>query len=195
MGAKNKDLEKFVDILIKGTEGLFNERSELKFTKDTEKLPSTIVEYKGKMQADGMEKFDNEATYVSTINYYLNAADMAKNKAVGALIVYVPQNYMAKIMKHLKYPPVDDENENALLDSCGTLCNILAGRFKSEIVAAGYIELEMSHFKTYRNTAVPGVDFCASEFDSFVINFYMENAKRMCFELSMGIVAQATAKK
>jgi hypothetical protein len=188
MGAKNKDLPKFADLLVKGTEGLFTERSEIKFSKPTEKIAGTIVEYKGKMQADGMEKFNNEAAYVSAVNYYLNAADMAKNKAIGALIVYVPQLYMAKIMKHLKYPPIDDENENALLDSCGTLCNILAGRYKSEIASAGYIELEMSHFKTYRNNAVPGVDFCASEYDSFTINFYLEGDKRMVFDMSMGVV-------
>lgn len=188
MGAKNKDLVKFADLLVKGTEGLFTERSELKFTKSTEKIFGTIVEYQGKMQADGMEKFNNEAAYVSAVNYYLSGADMAKKKAIGALIVYIPQDYMAKIMKHLKYPAVDDENENALLDSCGTLCNILAGRFKSEIASGGYIELEMSHFKTYRNNAVPGVDFCASEYDSYTINFYLEGAKRMVFDMSMGIV-------
>lgn len=188
MGAKNKDIEKFANILMKGTEGLFAERAEVKFSKPAEKILGTIVEYQGKIQADGMEKFNNEAAYVSAVNYYLNAADMAKKKAVGALIVYVPQNYMAKLMKHLKYPPVDDENENALLDSCGTLCNILAGRFKSEISAAGYIELEMSHFKTYRNNAVPGVDFCSSEFDFYTINYYLENEKRMVFDMTMGVV-------
>ena len=91
-------------------------------------------------------------------------------------------------MKLLKYPPIDDESESALLDSCGTLCNILAGRFKSEIASAGYIELEMSHFSTFRNSAVPGVDFCASEFDLYTINFLIENEKRMVIDMSMGIV-------
>lgn len=188
MGAKNKDLEKFADILIKGVAALFMERGEINFTKPAEKVLSPIIEYQGKIQADGMEKFKNEATYVSTVNYYLNAADMAKNKAVGALIVYVEQTYMPKIMKLLKYPPVDDENENALLDSCGTLCNILAGRFKSEIVSAGYLELEMSHFSTYRNSAVPGVGFCFNEYDLYTINFFLENEKRMVIDMTMGIV-------
>ncbi len=188
MAARNKDLEKFANVLIKGMEGLFMERGEIKFTKPPEKVLGTIIEYQGKMQADGMEKYKNEATYVSTVNFYLNAADMAKKKAVGALIVYVEQTYMPKLMKLLKYPPVDDENENALLDSCGTLCNILAGRFKSEIVSAGYIELEMSHFSTFRNSAVPGVDFCASEFDLYTVNFFIENEKRVVIDMSMGIV-------
>ena len=188
MGAKNKDLEKFADILIKGINALFMERGEISFSKSAEKQLNPIIEYQGKIQADGMEKFKNEATYVSAVNYYLNAADMAKNKAVGALVVYVEQAYMPKIMKLLKYPPVDDENENALLDSCGTLCNILAGRFKSEIVSAGYIELEMSHFSTFRNSAVPGVNFCFDEFDLYTINFSLEGQKRMVIDMTMGVV-------
>ena len=188
MGAKNKDLEKFADLLLKGTGALFMERGELTFSKPPEKSAVEIVEYKGKMRADGMEKFNNEATYVSAINYYLNAQDMEKKKAAGVLIVYVLQAYMPRLMKFLKYPPVDDENEDALLDSCGTLCNILAGRFKSEISEAGYIDLEMSHFSTFRNSAVPGVDFCLSEFDAYTASFALENEKRMVLEMSMGIV-------
>lgn len=188
MGAKNKDLASFAEILQKGTEQLFLERGEVKFSKPPEKATVSITEYKGKMRADGMEKFNNEPTYVSAINYYLNAADMAKKKAIGVLIVYVPQVYMPRLMKHLQYPPVDDESEDALLDSCGTLCNILAGRFKSEIVTAGYVELEMSHFMTFRNNAVPGVDFCINEFEAYTINFSLENEKRMVLEMSIGVI-------
>ncbi len=188
MGAPNKELEKFADILISSMELIFMERGEIKFTKPPEKIRDVIIEYQKKIQADGMEKFKNQATYVSAINFYLNAADMAKKKAVGALIVYVEQSYMPRIMKNLKYPPIDDENENALLDSCGTLCNILAGRFKSEIVAGGFIELEMSHFSTFRNNAVPGVDFCFDEVDFYTVNLFIENEKRVVLDLTMGNV-------
>lgn len=188
MAERNKELEKFATLLIKGVEDLFAERSDVKFTKEAEKIKGNIVEYNGKMQADGMEKFMNEPTYVSAINFYLNAADMAKKKAVGAFIVYVEQAYMAKIMKFLKYPPVDDESENALLDSCGTLCNILAGRFKSEIAKNGYIELEMSPFSTFRNSAVPGVDFCFAEYEYYTINFFLENDKHMVIDMTIGVV-------
>lgn len=183
---KNPELEQFADILIKGTEGLFLERGEVKFSKPPVKERVNIVEYQGKMRADGMEKFNNEPTYVSAVNYYLNAQDMTKRKAIGVLIIYVEQKYMPRIMKLLQYPQVDDENENALLDSCGTLANILAGRFKSEIVKAGYPELEMSAFATFRNSAVPGVDFCFSEYDAYTVNYIIENEKRMVMEMSMG---------
>lgn len=188
MGKQNPELEKFADLLEKGTTALFLERNaEIKF-KPPVKNRQKIIEYDGKMRADGMEKFNNEPTYVAAINYYASKVDMGKKKTLGVIIVYVEQNYMVKVMKLLQYPPVDDENEDALQDSCGTLCNIIAGRFKSEISKAGYIELEMSHFVTARNTVVPGVDFCFSEFDKFEIVFDIDNARRLVMEITMGIV-------
>jgi hypothetical protein len=95
---------------------------------------------------------------------------------------------MAKMMRLLQYPPVDDENETALEDSCGTLCNIIAGRFKSEISKVGYVELEMSHFITSRNNLVSGVSFCFTEFTKYEIVFDIDNAKRLVLETTMGVV-------
>lgn len=188
LGPKNKELEHFADLLVKGTAALFQERGGMPFSKVDEKVKKSIVEYRGKMRADGMEKFDNNPTYVSSVNFYANAAAMEKKKALGALIVYVEESYVAKLMQLLQYPLIDDEDENAKLDSSGTLCNILAGRFKSEISAEGYIELEMSHFSTYRNSAVPGVDFCFNEFDMYMVEFHINSEKRMVLEMTMGAV-------
>ena len=185
---QNKELEKFADLLIKGVTALFAERGELEFSKDPEKERKTIIEYEGKMRADGMEKFNNEPTYVSVVNYYASEADMQKNKVLGALVIYVEQAYLPKLMRLLQYPPVDDESEEAMLDSCGTLSNIIAGRFKSEVSSAGYIELEMSHFQTYRNSAFAGVSFCPSEFDMMTVSFEIANVKRLAMEMSMGVV-------
>ena len=188
MGKQNPDLDKFVDLLEKGVVGLLGERNaELKI-KTSGKKRLRIIEYDGKMRADGMEKFNNEPTYVSAINYYANKADMEKKKTLGTIVVYVEQNYMTKMMRLLQYPPVDDENEDALQDSCGTLCNILAGRFKSEISNAGYIELEMSHFIVSRNNVVPGVNFCFTEFDKYEIVFDIDGGKHLVIEITVGVV-------
>ena len=189
-GAKkqNAELEKFADLLIVGTEALFFERGEITFTKPAEKARRKIVEYNGRMRADGMEKFDNEATYVSAVNFYANEKDMAKGKCLGALIVYIEQTYLPMLMKKLKYPAVDDESEDAMLDSAGTLCNIISGRFKSEISSAGYIELEMSHFMNYRNSAYDGVGFCFAEYDMFEVAYFIDDKKRMVMEMTIGVV-------
>jgi len=139
------------------------------------------------MRADGMEKF-NDPTFVSTVNYYASVKDMEKHSAVGALVVYVEQSYIVTLLKILKYPPVDDEDENAMKDSCGTLCNIFAGHFKSKISSMGFIELEMSPFFNYRNTASAGVEFCFKEYDKYEASFYFDNKKRLVVEMTMGAI-------
>ena len=187
---KNPELKNFADLLCQTVTQLFIDRGDIKFSKEPEIVKKDIIEYQGKMRADGMEKF-NSPTYVSTLNYYVNAKDMENNKALGALVVYIEQSFMAILMKKLKYPTVDDENEEALKDSCGTLCNIIGGAFKSAISQKGYRELEMSHFLTYRNTASKGVDFCFSEYDKYELSFVIDNEKRMVLEVSMGIVPKS----
>ncbi len=188
LGKKNKELDKFADLLEQGTVALFKERGDLRFSSDPVKSKRRIIEFEGKMRADGMEKFDNEPTYVSAVNFYASERDMEKKKTLGALVVYVEQSYIAKMMKLLKYPPIDDESDAAMQDSCGTLCNIISGRFKSEISSAGYIELEMSHFMNYRNSAFAGVDFCFNEFDMCEISFNLDNVKRLVIDMTMGAV-------
>ncbi|MFH1359854.1 MAG: hypothetical protein ABIJ41_02320 [Candidatus Omnitrophota bacterium] len=183
----NPELNKFAEYLTKGIKNLFGERGEIKFSKDPEIVKKDIIEYQGRMRTDGMEKF-NSPTYVSFLNYFANKADMEKKKALGALVLYVEQNFMAPLMKKLKYPAVNDEDEEALKDSCGTLCNLIGGRFKSEISCQGYAELEMSHFYTYRNSASDGVAFCFSEYEKYEISFTIDNEKRVVVEMTMGIV-------
>ena len=185
---KNNDLEKFSGLLLKGVTNLFQERGEIKFTKPPATQRRTIIEYDRKIPVDRIEKFNNERTYGSTVNYYGNAAEMARNKTLGALIVYVPEAYLPKLMRTLQYPAIDDEDEKAMLDSVGTLCNIVAGRFKSEVSSAGYIELEMSHFNNFRNSPLYGIDFCFPEYEKYEISFDLEGVKRMVLEVTMGIV-------
>ena len=185
---QNSELDKFAELLNQGVVGLFKERGEIKFTSDPVMERKRLIESDGRMRADGMEKFENEPTYVSAVNFYANEKDMEKGKTLGALIIYVEQTYIAKLMKMLRYPPIDDESDDAMRDSCGTLCNIVSGRFKSEISSAGYIELEMSHFMNYRNSAFSGVNFCYNEYDKYIIDFEIDKKKRLVIEMTMGAV-------
>ncbi len=185
---QNTELDKFAELLEGGLTALFHERGEVDFSGKPQKNRRQIMESEGKMCADGMEKFNNEPTYVSAINFYTSKTDMEKKKTLGTIIIYVQQEYIAKLMKLLQYPPIDDESDDAMQDSCGTLCNIIAGRFKSEIASAGYIELEMSHFVSFRNTAFTGIAFCESEYDMYEIIFSIADKKRMVVEMTMGTV-------
>jgi hypothetical protein len=185
---ENRELDKFATLLDQSLTELFMERGELQFTAGIKKEKKKIIDCDKRMRADGMEKFNHEPTYVSAITFYANQKDMAGNFPIGVLVVYVEQEYLPKMMHLLKYPPVDDESEDAMLDSCGTLCNIIAGRYKSEISKAGYVELEMSHFVTYRNNAFNGVAFPTSEYHLYEMTCLIDNKKRMVLEMTMGTV-------
>ncbi len=188
MGKQNPELEQFAKLLVQGIKGLFKEQGDATFSKEPILTRKQILEYQGRMRVDGMSKFDNQPTYVAAVNYYATAAEMQKNKALGTLVVYVRQEYIPKMMRVLQYPPIDDEDEKAMLDSCGTLGNIIAGRFKSEVSAAGYIELEMSAFHTFRNNAPTGLEFCFSEYELYEAAFDLENQKRLVVDMSIGVV-------
>lgn len=187
MNAREAELEKLATALADSVAAIFKERGEVKFSKDPVIHKKNIVEYNGRMRADGMEKFNNP-TFVSSINYYATPKDMEKKNALGAIIVYIEQGFVVDMLRMLKYPPADDENMDALRDCCGTLCNIIAGRFKSAISAMGYIELEMSHFSSYRNTAPQGVAFCYKEYDKYETIFFINGVKRLVIEMTMGSI-------
>lgn len=183
----NPRLEDFAKALQSSVEQLFRERNDIHFSQDAKLEKKLIIEYGGKMRAEGMEKF-NDPTFISAINYYLNKTDMEKNKAAGAIVTYIEQTYVTTLLKLLKYPLADDEDLDALADCCGTLCNIIAGAFKTEISRMGYIELEMSHFKSYRNKIISGVDFCYNERELYEISFFIKDQKRLVIEVTMGIL-------
>jgi len=187
-GAQNKDLSHHTELLRKGVIALFKERGDVEFSSPPELVHKQIIEFDGKIRADGIDKFNNEITYVSAVNFYANQAEMEKKKTLGALITYVEKAYLVKLMKMLQYPPVDEDNEQALLDSIGTLCNIVSGRFKSEIKSAGYTDLEMSHFINYRNSAVVGIDFCPKEYYYYEMTCEIDGVRRLIIDMTMGVV-------
>jgi len=187
-GAQNKDLAHHAELLKKGVIALFKERGDVVFSSPPELIHKQIIEFDGKIRADGIDKFNNEVAYVSAVNFYANQLEMEKGKTLGALITYVEKEYLSKLMKMLQYPPIDDDNEQALLDSIGTLCNIVSGRFKSEIKAAGYTDLEMSHFINYRNSAVVGINFSPKEYYYYELNCEIDGVRRLIIDMTMGVV-------
>lgn len=187
-GRQNPDLDNFADILKKSVIALFNERGDIAFSQEPELERKQMIDYEGKIRANGIERFNGEVTYVSAVNFYADAVQLEKRNTLGALIIYVEKSFLPKLMKMLQYPPIDDEIEKAMLDSIGTLCNITAGRFKSEIKNDGYVDLEMSHFINYRNNAVIGIDFCQTEYDYYEMNCFIDGVRRISLDMTMGRV-------
>lgn len=184
---REEELKKLAAALAQAVTDVFKEKGDIGFSKEPVIVKKNILEYNGRMRADGMEKF-NTPTFVSFVNYYAHVKDMEKHNALGALIVYVEQKQVPGLLKMLKYPPIDDEDENAMKDGCGTLSNIIAGKFNLQISAMGHAGLEMSPFSNYRNNAANGVPFCFKEYDKYEISFYIENQKRLVVEMTMGAI-------
>ncbi len=145
-----------------------------------------IVEFRQRMRVFGMEKFE-QPTYIAAVNYYTDRKEMEARKALGAVIIYVEEDFVADLLRILQYPFIeDDDDEEQLKDACGTLCNVIAGHFKSAISQLGYIELQMSPFLSYRNSAFEGIQFYPQQTDKYEISFYIEEKKRLVLELTMG---------
>ena len=163
-------------------------RTELSTEPVIEKKP--IIEFMRRMRVFGMEKFDSP-TYISSINYYATLKDMQEHRALGVVIIYVEQDFVGKLLHLLQYPNIDDDDEDAIKDACGTLCNVIAGQFKSEIVNLGYIDVQMSHFTNYLNTAFNGVEFCSDIKEKYEISFNIQEKKRLVVEMTMGAIPKA----
>ncbi|MCK5581793.1 MAG: hypothetical protein KAJ18_11040 [Candidatus Omnitrophica bacterium] len=184
----NPDLEKIATILRDSIVKMFVDYANINISIDAEMNRKNIVDFRDHhMRADGIEKF-NSPSCVGFINYYLNKKNLDAHDPVGAIVVYVENSYISPLMKLLKYPPLDEEDDEALLDGVGTICNILAGSFKLEMSVNGYADLEMSAFQTHRNSALTGVKFNPKEFFMYELVFYIKKEKRIVLEFTMGMV-------
>ncbi|MBF0569370.1 MAG: hypothetical protein HQL18_01155 [Candidatus Omnitrophica bacterium] len=144
-----------------------------------------IVQFGKRMRVDGLEKF-GVRTILSSINFYRDKERMEQGRPIGVLVIYIPADYIARLMWLLEYGRIDEDNEGVILDACGTLTNLIAGYFVKELSGLGYIFLEMSHFDSYINTAVNGVTFSSEQDFKHEIEFYIRGEKKIVAELSMG---------
>ena len=146
-----------------------------------------ITEFKKRLRATALGKFEG-TTYIASVNFYTDQENMDKGKSIGAVIIYVAEEYIAKLLQKFNYPISDEDDQEALQDACGTLCNLIAGNFKSGLTQLGYIELFMSHYSTYLNEVVNGIPYSSFETDLYEISFDIAGKKRIVAELTMGAV-------
>jgi hypothetical protein len=145
------------------------------------------VQFGRRMRVDGLEKF-GERTVFSSVYFYRDKSHMEHHNAVGSLIVYIPVSYISKLLHLLDYPRVDEDDEPAVLDGCGTVTNLLAGYFIKEMSGRGYVHLEMSYFESYVNTAVDGLEFSADQDFKYEIDLEVKGEKKLALELTMAAV-------
>ena len=85
----------------------------------------------------------------------------------------------------MEYGRISEDSDAELLESGGAVSNLIGAAFIKELSANGYVHLELSHFDTYMNTVVNGVDFYPEENVKHEIEFFIRGEKRMVAELSM----------
>lgn len=160
------------------------ERSEVKFSREPILEKRGIVQFVRRMRIDGMEKF-NQSTVFSVIHFYTDAKQLEKNVPIGLIIVYMPKRAVPETLRLLKYPYIEDDEDEEFMDGCGAIANLIAGQFKREVIALGYKDLEMSHFKSFMNTAPNGVEFPGAVDEKYEISFHIEDEKRLVLEMVM----------
>ncbi len=146
-----------------------------------------IVEFKNRMRISSLDKFDG-VTYISVVYFYLNEDLKKENKPVSTLVIYMEDEYLEDLLRKLDYPKVDLEDQAAVEDACGTICNLIAGNFKSGLTQLGYQELMMSHFSSFRTEVVNGVEFDPTQKEKYELGFEIRDRLRIVAELVMGKV-------
>ncbi len=149
-----------------------------------------VVSFHKRLRVDGLEKF-GARTVFSVVQFYKDLEKMERDEPLGALIIFVEADHLARLLWGLDYPRIDEDDDDVLLDACGTLTNLIAGYFVKELFDQGYIHLQMSHFESYFNTALNGVAFAPDQTKKYEISFTIKGAKRIVAELTMGPVPRA----
>ncbi len=184
----NKSVEEFyiqAVMLAEVVKRILKRKGDVELSSKPKFALKTITEFRKRIRVSGLEKF-NEKTYIGTVNFYRTVKDLESQKAVGAIILYLSESYIVRLLRELHYPVIDEDDEEAIEDAVGTVCNLVAGNFKAGLTQLGYPELEMSHFYTYQNEIVDGVPFDPTQKQLYEISFEIRQQVRIIADLTMG---------
>jgi hypothetical protein len=163
------------------------DKGEYDLSRDPVLRLKPVISFHQRMRVDGMEKF-NARTVFSAVKFYTDTENLERDKPLGALIVFIQVDEIARLMWSFDYPRIDEDDDAAILDACGTLTNLIAGYFLKHIQDLGGRPLQMSHFESHINTAVNGIAFASDEKQKYEVDFWIKGAKRLVAELTMGPV-------
>ena len=141
------------------------------------------------LQKCGMTEWKELYYNLSYEELYKHETDADQHLALGAIILYIAENYCGKLIRKLEYPLfTDDDDPEYQLDACGTLCNLIAGNFKNGLTQLGYKELYMSYYSTYENEVINGVEFDPTQTICYEINFEINGERRLVIDYTTGLV-------
>lgn len=180
----NHNLYDMSVILASSVAKMLRVKGDIYLSSDAVIKERKIIQFARRMRVDGLEKFDGRTVF-SSVTFHIDRDRMEQDKAIGALVVYIPVDYIARLMWLLEYGRIDEDDELVVMDACGTITNLIAGYFVKELSAHGYIFLEMSHFESYINTAVNGINFSPEQDVKHEIEFLIKGDKKIVAELTM----------
>ena len=157
------------------------------FSREPVFIEKNVVSFHHRLRVDGLEKFGARAVF-SAVKFYVDHEALERDRPIGALIIFVEADHLARLLWSLDYLRLDEDDEEVLLDACGTLTNLIAGYFVKELYDRGFVHLQMSHFENYFNTALNGIAFASDETKKDEISFWIKGEKRIVAELTMGHV-------
>ena len=177
-------LSGYARVLAASARKMLKIKGGLELSRDPVLREKEIVSFCRHIRVDALEKFNARAVF-SVVKFYSNVAAMEADTPVGALIVFIEAEFVAKLLWHLEYPSIDEDDDEGILDGCGTLTNLIAGHFVKDLHALGCVHLQMSHFDSYFNTVLDGVAFAPDQTRKYEINFFINGEKRLVAELTM----------
>lgn len=179
-----KDNELYVQasLLAEVVKRILFKKAEINLSRKPTFELKPISEFMKRMRISSFEKF-NETTYISVINFYDTDEDMEKHKAVGTLVIYIGGEFLIRLFSDLNYPVIDDDDQTTLEDACGTFCNLVGGNFKAALTQLGYKELLMSHFSSYTNEVVSGVEYNNTQKQKCEIKFEVNGKVQIIADL------------
>lgn len=181
------DLLTIALLLVKSVKKILREKGQIALSNEPEPVFKPITQFANRMRIDALEKF-SERTVFSTINFYLDEQHMEQHSAIGALVLYIPVALISNLMHILEYPRIDEDNDEEVLDACGTVTNLIAGTLVKEMKGLGYVHLEMSHFQNSINTALNGIEFPFDQERKCELRFEISGRPRIVAEVVMGKV-------
>ncbi|MBI3601981.1 MAG: hypothetical protein HY209_03715 [Candidatus Omnitrophica bacterium] len=181
----NAELLTMARALSMAVKKVFFEKSETRFSGEPIIEEKRITQFVNRMRVDAMEKF-NVTTFLSAVHYYKDTAALEKNDPVGLIVVYIERTFVPEMLRLLRYPYIDYDHDDEVLDGAGAIANLIAGYFKKELSRLGYIDLEMSHFKSAINSVLDGIEYCKGQTHKYELSFSIEDQKRLAVEMVMG---------
>ena len=179
-----ESLSDYARVLAAAVRKMLLLKGGLELSRDPVFREKEITSFRRHIRVDALEKFNARSVF-SVVKFYSDVAAMEADTPVGALIVFIEAEFVAKLLWHLEYPRIDDDDDDAILDGCGTLTNLIAGHFVKSLNDQGCVHLQMSHFDSYINTALDGIAFAPDQTRKYEISFLISGEKRLVAELTM----------